>query len=96
MRIILQETVKTNHMIDLKELDKRLNEQLDKETSESLTQWLLEKRFRNIKYIIGSGTFEDLEQKVDTVQKNKVSVATSDNSIMESFNSQNNNFTLAA
>ncbi len=44
-------------MIDLDKLDKEIDELFNKETSDSLTKWLLNKRFGNLNKLIGKGTF---------------------------------------
>lgn len=45
-------------MLDLKEMEKRLDDALAKETEESLTMWLLKKRHKN--YFSGNGKIEFL------------------------------------
>lgn len=40
-------------MIDLNKLDKEIDELFENETSDSLTKWLLNKRFGNINKLIG-------------------------------------------
>lgn len=47
-------------MLDLKELERKLEEALSQETEESLTRWLLNKRFKELNYL-GEGTFVELE-----------------------------------
>lgn len=42
-------------MIDLKELERRLDEALAKETSESLSSWLLNQRKDNLESFLGAG-----------------------------------------
>lgn len=44
-------------MIDLKELERRLDEALAKETSESLSSWLLNQRKDNLASFLGAGSF---------------------------------------
>lgn len=44
-------------MIDLKELERRLDEALAKETSESLSSWLLNQRKDNLESFLGVGCF---------------------------------------
>ncbi|MCB9334532.1 MAG: hypothetical protein H6586_00165 [Flavobacteriales bacterium] len=44
-------------MIDLNTLEKEIDELLAKETNESLSKWLFEKRNKNINAILGSGAF---------------------------------------
>jgi hypothetical protein len=44
-------------MLDLKELERKINEALDKETPESLTAWLMSKRTSDIETYIGEGDY---------------------------------------
>ncbi len=44
-------------MISLIELEKEIDALFEKETNDSLTAWLLNKRFGNISMLIGKGTF---------------------------------------
>ncbi|WP_423128038.1 hypothetical protein [Gaoshiqia sp. Z1-71] len=44
-------------MIDLNELEKRLDEALAKETSESLCSWILNQRKDNLESFLGAGCF---------------------------------------
>jgi len=44
-------------MLDLKELERRLDEALAKETSESLSSWLLNQRKDNLESFLGVGCF---------------------------------------
>lgn len=84
-------------MINLQELERKLHEQLEKETTESLTQWLLSKRYKGYSEILGSGTFEDLEKKHVTFEGNlENSSITNYLSDSQQFTSSNNNFALAA
>lgn len=47
-------------MLDLKELERRLDEALAKETKESLTEWLLQKRLKMLLQELGEEIY-DLE-----------------------------------
>lgn len=47
-------------MLDLKKLEEKLDLALASETSESLTNWLQEKRFSNFLYSLGEGTFVNI------------------------------------
>jgi len=47
-------------MLDLKEMEKRLDDALAKETEESLTKWLLLSRFKNYLVDNGDGEFDFL------------------------------------
>lgn len=49
-------------MLYLKKLEEKLDKALANETSESLTNWLQEKRLRIFRQSLGEGTFEDLSQ----------------------------------
>ena len=44
-------------MIDLNKLEAKIDELFENETSDSLTKWLLNKRFDNINTLLGDGTF---------------------------------------
>lgn len=46
-------------MLNLKELEKKLDNALSKETEQSLSEWLLIKRYRN-SMRLGEGTYENL------------------------------------
>ncbi len=61
-------------MLDLKKLEEKLDKALANETSESLTNWLQEKRLRTFLQSLGEGTFENITQSCnDTVLKlNKI------------------------
>jgi hypothetical protein len=48
-------------MLDLKELERRLDEALAKETSETLNDWLSEIRKDNFESILGQGCIEEIE-----------------------------------
>lgn len=48
-------------MLDLKELERRLDEALDKETSDSLNNWLLNERRDNLESFLGIGCIEQLK-----------------------------------
>ncbi len=49
-------------MLDLKELERRLDEALANETSETLSNWLINQRKNNIKSFFGNGCFVDLQE----------------------------------
>lgn len=72
-------------MLDLKKLEEKLDEALAKETSESLTTWLLQKRQLAYQQFLGLGTIKDKfsinsgiffkTQKVDfKIQFNEISI----------------------
>jgi hypothetical protein len=44
-------------MLDLELLEKRLDEVLSKETSETMTSWLLNRRLKKYTYLLGEGDF---------------------------------------
>jgi hypothetical protein len=46
-------------MLNLKELERKLDGALSNETEKSLSQWLLNKRFKGFEFL-GEGTFEEL------------------------------------
>lgn len=50
-------------MLDLKELERKLDEALAKETSETLNDWLSEIRNDNLESILGQGCVEEIESK---------------------------------
>lgn len=50
-------------MIDLEKLEKEIDELLESETSSSLTNWLLNKRFGNLNSVLGNGTFVSLQSQ---------------------------------
>ena len=45
-------------MLDLKELERRLDETLEKETSESLTSWIINQRKDNLESFFGVGSIQ--------------------------------------
>ena len=48
-------------MLDLKELERKLDEALARETTESLNEWLLSKRHPNIQSLLGDGSLVSLK-----------------------------------
>lgn len=54
-------------MIDLDKLDKEIDELFEKETSNSLSQWLLNKRLGDFNNIIGKGTFVGMKSRSESV-----------------------------
>ena len=50
-------------MIDLNKLNKKIDELFEKETSDSLTKWLLNKRFGNISLLLGDGKFVSMKSQ---------------------------------
>ena len=57
-------------MLDLKELERRLDDALAKETSESLTNWIIGQRKDNLKSFFGSGCVENLTERPYTYYQN--------------------------
>ncbi len=53
-------------MLDLKELERRLDLALEAESKESLTTWLLEQREKNIESFVGKGLIEFLQSHSGT------------------------------
>lgn len=52
-------------MLDLEKLEKKLDSALEKETSESLSQWLLSKRLKNHFSYLGEGILETVESSTN-------------------------------
>lgn len=50
-------------MVDLNKLDKEIDKLFEDESSDSLTKWLLNKRFKNINKLIGNGEFISMPGK---------------------------------
>lgn len=57
-------------MIDLEKLEKEIDELLESETSSSLTNWLLNKRFGNLNSVLGNGTFVSLQSQKQSIFSN--------------------------
>lgn len=49
-------------MLDLKELEKRLDEALAKETSESLSSWIINQRKNNLESFLGIGRIQQFKE----------------------------------
>lgn len=56
-------------MLDLKNLEEKLDKALANETSESLTSWLQEKRLHTYLQLLGEGTFVNISHATSTVSK---------------------------
>lgn len=54
-------------MLNLKELEQKLDKALSSETEKTLTQWLLSKRFKGF-YFLGEGVFEELTPSHSTLK----------------------------
>ncbi len=53
-------------MINLTEIEKRIDKVLSNETSSSLTNWLMKNRSKSISEILGNGTFTGLNQNYNS------------------------------
>lgn len=59
-------------MIDLKKIDEKVDTLLENESSDSLTKWLLNKRFGNVSSILGEGKFVSMQSQNTPISfKNK-------------------------
>ncbi|MEN8123202.1 MAG: hypothetical protein ABFS35_22885 [Bacteroidota bacterium] len=58
-------------MIDLDKLDKEIDKLFETETSDSLTKWLLNKRFGNINVLLGNGSFVNMSTQKQAFFSNK-------------------------
>lgn len=58
-------------MIDLDKLDKDIDKLFETETSDSLTKWLLNKRFGNINVLLGNGRFVNMLTQKQALFSNK-------------------------
>ena len=58
-------------MIDLDKLDKEIDKLFETETSDSLTKWLLNKRFRNVSILLGNGNFVNMVSQKQAIFSNK-------------------------
>ena len=78
-------------MLDLKKLRKEIEEALEKETEESLTTWLLNKRSSNVESYIGDGIFMpcDFKSLHESVQ---ISIISTTIVLDESFTEEYNNY----
>lgn len=48
-------------MVDLNKLNNKIDELMKNESSDSLTKWLMNKRFGNISNVLGAGKFVSLK-----------------------------------
>jgi hypothetical protein len=53
-------------MIDLKELETKIDQLLESETQESLTNWLTNKRRKSLNQLLGNGNFFNLPSMSST------------------------------
>jgi hypothetical protein len=58
-------------MIDLDKLDKEIDRLFEMETSDSLTKWLLNKRFGNVNILLGKGSFVNMSSQRQAVFSDK-------------------------
>ncbi len=59
-------------MLDLKKLERKLDTALKKETDESLTKWLFEKRNKELLNYLGEGTIEMIKIQSKVFQQIKI------------------------
>lgn len=64
-------------MLDLKLLEKKLDEVLKTETSETLTSWLFNRRLKSFIYLLGEGDFINMPN-------NEILISQSESFIVES------------
>ncbi len=70
-------------MIDLNKLEAKIDKLFENETSDSLTKWLLNKRFGNINILLGNGRFVSMKSHKTPLFSN---------SQKSNFTKKNNNF----
>jgi len=58
-------------MIDLDKLEREVDKLFETETSDSLTKWLLNKRFGNINILLGNGSFVNMSTQKQPLFSNK-------------------------
>ncbi len=58
-------------MIDIDKLEREVDRLFEKETSDSLTKWLLNKRFGNVNTLLGKGSFVNMLSQKQAVFSNK-------------------------
>lgn len=58
-------------MIDLNKLNSKIDKLFETETSDSLTKWLLNKRFGNISMLLGDGKFVNMRSQSTPLFSNK-------------------------
>jgi hypothetical protein len=58
-------------MIDLDKLEEKIDNLFERETSDSLTKWLLNKRFGNINILLGEGSFVNMPTQNKPLFSNK-------------------------
>lgn len=68
-------------MLDLKILEKQLDEVLAKETSETMTSWLLDRRLKKYVRALGEGLFVNIPSNKIEIIKTKEHLIENNNSI---------------
>ncbi len=77
-------------MIDLEKLERDIDTLLESETGNSLSNWLLKKRFGNLNSVLGKGTFVSLQCQYQPIFSNNKSSAKFNNSDSHVPNTPNN------
>jgi hypothetical protein len=75
-------------MLDLKLLEKQLDEVLAKETSKTMTSWLLDRRLKRYVSALGEGLFANIPSNKIEIIKTKEHLIKNNNSIDFSKNSE--------
>ncbi len=75
-------------MLDLKKLEQKIDEALEKETSETLKTWLFEQRENNLKNFLGLGSFYTLKATPYTFYHNNINIESYKNSCNSQPNSE--------
>lgn len=58
-------------MIELEKLEKDIDKLFETETSDSLTKWLLSKRYENLNILLGNGSFVNISTQKEHLFTNK-------------------------
>ena len=82
-------------MLDLKELERKLDQSLKNETKDTLTQWLLSKREKNLDFL-GIGVFEYLTSAHFSIESSSKVLKTEYESSKTNISVGENNYSLAA
>lgn len=87
-------------MVDLNELEKRLDMALANETEESLSEWILDRRNKNLSEFLGKGSFEKNTERSHVFRQSTDSSRQSQTNYLSKTNvdnqSTNNNYDQAA
>lgn len=70
-------------MIDLKKIESKVDEILKNESSESLANWLMNKRNSGLNQLLGDGTFFSLQTSKSTFYSNKSAILNAENQYVE-------------